>query len=101
MVKMCSWNYILEILNIRNDASTNCFFCEKDRSGALCCFFSNKSESVEPDPIGFRPRSLINSTTGTIRDIHIRNLDFNDFYYFRNLNIYKNSSDKFFNKLDT
>ena len=48
------------------------FFCEKDRSGALFCFFSKKSESVEPDPIGFRPKSLINSTTGTITDIHIK-----------------------------
>ncbi len=45
-------------------------FCEKDRSGALFCFFSKKSESLEPDPIGFRPKSLIISTTGTITDIH-------------------------------
>ncbi len=45
-------------------------FCEKDRSGALCCFFCNKSESVEPDPIGFRPKLLINFTSGTIADIH-------------------------------
>ena len=30
--------------------------CENDRSGALFCFFSKKSESVEHDPIGIRPK---------------------------------------------
>ncbi len=44
-------------------------FYEKDRRGVLFCFFSKKNESIEPDPIGFRPKSPTNSTTGTPKDI--------------------------------
>ncbi len=48
------------------------FFCKKDRRGALCCFFSKKNENIEADPIGFRPKQIINTTTCTISDMHTK-----------------------------